>query len=753
MKSKVPKVKESDFSPADLVERFEIKLSDTEEADLVRWIDEEKSTIKEDRGVFLSRQEKFLYNWDDFVTFSRKGPWKDSSSLHMPLTYIKVKSYLSRLYNIFTDENTTQLIPREPSDEAFVKYMKMLRGWYLWDYLNGYKGIRSFAREAFQDCVTVGFGIGMKDWIVQVRKILDIRPKEFQREMEDLQPQVEETPGELATGEEMEKNSISTTTYEEVQKVLTVFEGTRLQSIPVENAYFPNFIPGSSDLDFPKLVVIDNLMSLSDLMLKAKRGEWDEKRVKKVIEKGDHVRTTESLAARREDLTGYSSSPEKGKRLIEYCFCSYDIDDDDINEEIVVTKCEKEILKVTLLDRISPSGFRPLVKFDCFTKPRQGYSRGVPEFLYPLNEEMDQHHNMRIDYLSLQVCPFGVYRASSSLKNEPIQISPGKFIPVDEITDMKVLNFSTNPNALAGEEDRMWHYADLLTSSSSLNQGVVPQTVGPTRSTSGVMALLRQMDKEFIVTIDAIAEQWKKLERLVLDDLDYRISPAVKMRVLGASISDALRNQGDPNVSNALLVNAQFDLKIDVARAVTSDEIRRNDAEMILNKLVAPSMLQQSGVVGTKAFYRALSVWLNTFCVEEAEYIDKPDMIAKPLTLYQEIQYCTQAVMPPMAAQDDHQAKAQNLILFLKSPECAEGQAKGLISPQAVDMMMQAAKKHMTIAEMMEPKELPNPTGANEASMNQVQAGTAPQQGGENPEKTTSRELPETNEPPKPKPE
>ena len=164
----------NEYKKAHLVDRLKIELTEEQEARLNHWLDEKKRSMEEDREPFLSRHQKYLFNWDDFVTFTRKGPWEGSSNLHMPLISIMVKSYHSRLYNIFSHEDTTQLIPREGTDETYVEIAKKLRTWYLWDYINGYKGIRGFTREITYDTVTTGFGLGMKDWMSQQRKTIEI---------------------------------------------------------------------------------------------------------------------------------------------------------------------------------------------------------------------------------------------------------------------------------------------------------------------------------------------------------------------------------------------------------------------------------------------------------------------------------------------------------------------------------------------------------------------------------------------------
>lgn len=734
------------YKEAHFVDRLEIKLDDSQQKNLTKWINDNKEEIDISRSEFVDRHRRFLYNWDDFVTFNRKGPWEGASNLHMPLTAIMVKTYHARLYNIFSNESTVQYVGREGKDDDLATTVKMLRDWYLWDYINGYKGIRGFAREVFYDTATVGFGIGMKDWYTKMRKVIDVEPKELQREIADMKPQVEEAQEgaqQLETEEEMASKQVSTSGYKEVPKILTFFEGSRVRAMPYEQVFFPNNIPESNDLDHPVCVIVEAKISVSDIMLKVKRGEWDKEMAQKVIDEGADFfmgERSDRIQQDRNRLTGYNESPlryDKTPRRIQYCFCTYDIDGDMIDEEIVVIRSAKgNILKVNFLDRISKSGMRPLFKFDCFAKPRQAYSRGVPEFMYPLNEEMDMTHNMRQDYLALQTCPFGTYRSGSSLKNQPIRIAPGKFIPTEETTDMRVLNFQTNAPVLGQEEDRLWHYAERLAGVSSLTQGIVPQQVGPTRSTSGVVTLLNQMDKEFKPIVDQNALQWKKMEKMLMDDLDFRIDPGVKMRVLGASIEDLIdptstvpANEQVGMLDNILRVNSQFDIRVDVANAIRSDEVFRNEATMLLQTLASPGIAQQLGIIGPKALMKAYSDWLKSYGKDPKDYVDAPPFVGKPMTLYQEIQICYQDQLPPMAMQDDHAGKAQMLEAWLQEPEYLKAKELGTVSANADMWIMKAAQKHMTLAQMMEQQNsLPNPQGNNNRDMNETLAGQAPNQ-------------------------
>lgn len=731
------------FKEADLVDRISISLDDEQKAKLTRWIDEHKDTISIDRSAFIERQKKFLFSYDDFITFTRKGPWDDSANIHTPLTAIMVKTLHSRLYNIFMNEDTTQFIPREPMDENRVEILKKLRSWYMWDYINEYKGIRGVANELFWDVCTVGYGLLLKDWEIKQRKSIVLEKVELQKEMAQFEGEIEEAK---QTGKKA-----SAKPYKEVQKILTCFEGTRLSTVPFENAYFPNFIPEVSDLDYPQCVIVITEKSESEIRLKAAQKIWDDEAVDAVLQEQPINRQARSREATikeiRDTLTGYQSEnsyTQQKKFEIEFCFCSYDIDEDGIDEEIIVARSEKgTILNVNYLDRVSPSGKRPIFKFDCFSKPRQAYSRGVPEFMYPLQEEMDMTHNMRLNYGQIQTCPFGVYRGSSALNNKEIKIAPGKFIPVDEVTDLRVITFNANAQLLVGEEDRNWQHASWLMSQSPISTGNVPDSVGPLRSTSGVASLLNQMDKQFRPMVDQFALNWRKVELSILEDLDFRVSPAIKSRVLGASLEEIPMDKDQLLYLNQnMLLTQLFDLKIDVANVITSEEVKQNQATVLLQQFSAPTLLQQTGIVSPKTLYKMASDFLRSYGKDPKVYLTKPQMIDEALTLWQEIQVCRQGEMPPMSMQDNHEEKANDLMAFLETPEYQEAKMLGTYDPMFETLIQRTSQKHQSLAQALQAQGGPNPTGVTGQPMGETQIGVAPQQGGQNPQLTTSRDLP-----------
>jgi len=744
-----------EYQQSMIIDRKDIILSDIQEKELNKWINERKTAIETDREEFFRRYKRFLFNYDDFISFEKNGKLENQLNLHMPLTAIMFFTFFSRLYNIFSDPNTVQLSPRGGiEDEDLVEMVKKLRRWYLFDYINEYEGIRSFLAEVLMDTCGTGYGIGMKDWFSKQRKQLVLQrldKRELKKELQDLDPQIAEAnrgDGANRDIEDVRDRSKNIKQYKEVEKIIKVYEGTRLRSIPFENAFFPNEIPGVNNLDHPELVIIETEMSLSEIMLRAKAGEWSQDIADRVEQKGLDEFTgkmSQEIKDQRYTMSGIKTKSVDAitkNRIVEYVFCSYDIDQDGINEELMIMRSGDVIMKPNYLDRISRTGHRPLLKFDCFFKPRQAYSRGVPELMFTLNEEMDMHHNMRLEYMGLQACPWGVYRAGGSLKDQDIRVEPGLFIPVEDISDMKVMNFTSSAVPLATEEDRNWRYAEQLAAVSPLSAGSVPETVGPTRSTSGVLALLRQMDKRFKPVVDLNAGTIKKMEKMILfDDLDWRIDDEPKLRVLGSN----LKNVGEIKdrelrsvIHSAMMIGSSFDIRIDVAKVIESDEVRRNDAGVILQQIITPGLAHQLGIIGPKGIFRAYKNYLIAWDQNHEDYLSEPKFVEEALTLFQEIQLCGQGQIPPMALTDNHEEKAQGLLQFMQTPVFIDSVSKGIFVKNVASVIQRAANKHLAIAQALQPKGIPGEQGqANDVGA--AQAGRAPQQTqeGEN-----AREIP-----------
>ena len=728
----------------ELVDRFKYTIDDDKKQKINQWIDEQKWSISVDRKEVIERRTNELAKYDDFISPVRKGPWEDCSNVRTPLTKVMLDAYVAKLYNIFTQKKTVNFSPREKMDDREVAIFRQLRDWYLYDYINEFRGIRPVLRELCLDVCEAGYGVIFKSWEHKQRKELVIeraQMNELQTEMNELAPQIaENAPRDIKT---------NIKPFKEVQKIVTAFEGTMLRTIPLENCYFPNDIPESSNLDYPPMVLISTEYDISEIQLKANQGLWDREEAEAIIKtETQGVFTKDQGQSRqikqvRDANTGYNaynSSYKSEKRDIEIVFMRHDIDDDNISEDVVITRsAHGRWLSVLPLDRYSYSGRRPLYKFECQSKSRQAYSRCIPELLYSLQMEMDYAHNLRNDALQLQVLPFGAYVSGQGLDAKPVRMKPGRWMPVSDINDIKTLHFNSNAHALLTEEEKLWEYASWMLSINPISKGIVSDNVGPLRSTSGVIKLLNQANEQFKPVIDQFAIQWKALEVGLAEDLDFRVDTAMKLRVLGPELKEAydlLASDNKFGVASNFLLTKLFDIKVDVADALESEEVKRDNAFQILQMTLTPSLLHQSGIITAKGLLQATKDYYNAWGKNPDDYIDEPELVGKALTLYQETQICGQGSIPPMSMQDNHEEKAALLIQFAQTPQYQKAKAAGLYVADVDSWIMRASEKHKILGEALRPQGPSRPGGG---SRGEEQAGVSIQQGGRSPNETTSR--------------
>ena len=714
-----------EFSKAGIIDRIHIQISDDKKNELISFINREKSIMQDSRREWEDRQRTFLDNYDDFVSYTRKGSWDGASNLKMPLTAIMVKSYATRLYNMFSHPNITNLVAREDTDSKTEFVFKKLREWYLYDYLNDRKGIKSILQEICFDTAAVGFSVVMKNYVLKQEKIFDFVPynkEELVEEFEDLNSEVIKLESE---------ERVDTRRFKEVEKVITSFEGTMLRTISWEDVLFPNNVPTSDDLNYPKIVIVSSALSKSELKLGSLQGIYNPEAVEKVLEfngKNKNLLST-SIKLDKDLKTGISQNLDENDYSINYCFLRYDLDDDGVEENLVVIlePNSNEILSIKHLYQAYLTNKRPLFKFSCFRKPRQAYSRGVPEYMFSLQDEMDRNHNFLQDVQQLIACPWGIYRSNSSFEDKPIQIVPGKFLPVETTNDLRVMNLNSNIAPLLNNESQIWNYAQWMAGVSPIGSGIVPDQVGPLRSTSGVAAMVAQSEKDFRPVADGFALQWKFLEESILEDLDKKIPFDLKKRVLGPKIDYLFPNLDQINndyfVKKSLEISKSFDLKIEVASVISSDEFRRNNAMQIMQIVNNPSLMQQFGIVKAKHVYNAYVDLLNSYGIYNVDqYAERPNDI-EMLSLNDEIEYIRQGQIPPMSMQDNHEEKAAGLESFANTDVYFEMKALGRADPTSDEVMKKTILKHLELAKLLEPKGMPNFSGETGLDINATMVG------------------------------
>ncbi len=718
------------FASASARDRFQINLTDKQKKDLVWWLKSKFNSYKSQRSVWEQNQLKLLQYTDDFMSpiDMDKRPYGGGFDFKAPVIPMMCKEYSSMLYNIFSNRSLYTTVPNGTSekDEKFAAFFKTAVVKELFDNCNNKKGIIPLLESLFVKVANEGFAIVWKEWVHEQEKFIDI----------------EEDP-------ELE-------TFVEVQKIRTKYEGTMFRLVPWANIVFPANLEDPSDLDEPDCVTIIDSISRSQLKLKSMQKLYDSEAVNRILQrKTNSVDSGENVTFKqtKDNKVGTTSSPhseynDEIKRRI--AFCRYDIDEDGIDEELVVHYEEQtgEILFINYLCKINPTGKRGLYKFDCFVRDGNALSRGVAETIWYQQLEAESLKNMRLAYLALQTAPFGFIR-SNGYKDKPIEILPGRMIPVQDTSDVRIITLTTSASALIGEEAATIEYARLMLNVSATSQGFVGDTVGALRSTSGVNALSQKLEQAKRPVVVHNSYSMIKLINGLVEDIDYRMSPHKKIvyaEQSGLSIDD-LKNNAGP--TDYLKVSAYASITAEAAALMVTEEIKKSDAYQILQICSTPSLLHQFKIITPSNLYNAYKNWLNTFqLINTDDYCTKPEGYTNtPLTLIQEVIMIKSGMMPPMSMSDDHAKKAAELQAFIESDVFNQGVEVGDIPSNSIDLFTKAIQTHEQLAAQLSPKGLPNIYGAQNQDTTQLMSGRAPQQGGYNERQTTGRDSSAANQP------
>ena len=137
----------------DLIERLEIDLDEQKETDLNLWIDDKIEAIDIARSNFYNRHMKYLYNWDDFVTFNRKGPW---DGCFLPGTDLLTKRGWVAVENVTLEDKVLSRNPK--TGETGFKAVEKV-----WAYSSTPFSVRFFNDTGLDISVTPGHRIYLLD--------------------------------------------------------------------------------------------------------------------------------------------------------------------------------------------------------------------------------------------------------------------------------------------------------------------------------------------------------------------------------------------------------------------------------------------------------------------------------------------------------------------------------------------------------------------------------------------------------------
>lgn len=619
---------------------------------LSEWFFRQLDGQSRDREDYLTlRLPAFRNTVLNFVSAGLQEVFEGSHNIHVPLAFEKCKAMHARIYQaVFGMDPMFSLKPRTNVASAKKDAKEDLLNFILKSYINNRQGIYSVIDQDIWNFVSDGTSITRHSWLKDVRKFVDIEDRINDK------------------GEEVEVD---------VEREEIVFDGPCLATRPIENIYMIG--DKMDDADSLDIIADRQRYTKSDLVKETRLGFFHKETVREILEEVQPT-TFDNTYQRQDDIYKFEKEVTTGMRqlqkesgikaynIFEACL-RFDIDDDGTDEELVVwiEESSRKVLRITYLDRVGPGGKRPFVIKRAFPREGTPYGLGFGEMLYGLNNEIDYLHNMRLDAAVFQVLPFFVYRSSSSLGEQKLNlnIGPGKGIKVDDVNDIAFPRPNTNLQYTFQEEENVRGIADRVSSVSDLSMGQVSGQ-GATRTATGTAALVAAGDALLDIYIKRYQQGFTKNLEIIDKQVVELLPLGTQVRVLGVDGIEQFKVFKD---REALRFDSDFELQANSANS--NKAIERELAATTFQNSLNPILIQ-TGVVGPDQIKNSYVRYLKSLEVKNIhDYVANFDdsMSLPTYSGKDELSMILFGMKPPVNLNDKHAEKLAFFEQFEASPD------------------------------------------------------------------------------------
>lgn len=637
---------------------------------LSRHIGQQISAVESDRAEYIDRLQVFRKSWEDYISTGLKMGASWQHDVHVPVIATDIKAMHARLFQaVMGIQPPFSLKPLKAVSEKAKQDKEDILAWTIREYANKGDGWENEIDLDLMNFVADGVAVTKQWWARDVRKFQDVR--EVNQRVED---------GKLVGDEE------------EYERQEIVYDGPMMTAIPIEDVK----IIGQKvqDIDEADMVIHDQFYTKSDVVKLSHQGFFEPDAVDMVIRReptlsGDRTNDSRDIKEQQDLIDGIDTQdPLSGKPgyRVQECYLRYDIDDDGIDEELVVWREEVSgtIMRITYLERVSPTGKRPFVlkKFI----PVKGTWKGVglAEMLYGINNLIDYMTNQRLDAASLQILPIFKHRASSGINPQEMRFAPGSSLPVDDINDIAPLQVGGNLASGYKEEEIANQYKAKLSGITDLAFGSM-QSQGATRTATGTAALVSELN----ANLDIFIKRYQRGYRKNLKILDRQVTELLPLgtivRVQG--VDDGKVTFKEFNDREVLRFDTDFDLQ---ANSVNSNKaLERETSQLLLQTLSNPLFLQ-TGIVTPENLYKITRNMLRKFDVQDIDsFIQKPEGMSDSLySAKDEINMIMAGVKPPIMLNDKHAQKVEMFNAFEESDEF------GYLTDEHIPLYLEVKQAH-----------------------------------------------------------
>lgn len=655
------------------------------------------------RQKWLERQKAYLSSWDEHLVRNTEGSFEGSSQLHIPMPFTVCKTMHARFVQAVWQDPPFNVKARNEASVDRTPVVTDVMRYYLMDGANFHKGVEEEVDKWIWRWITQGSAIMKMGWDCKYTRFIDVQPVQVPGK-----PIVKTIDGkeQLIPQSKMVEKEIAVTKK--------IFEGPVWRPINTEDILI---VGGAGDPDRAEAVIEQDYLNASDMWTLADRKIFKVKVVEDIIDGGSDKESGAvgaDLKIQRNHNAGHASldsETDHDKYQVLEAYLQVDVDGSGINSEVVVWVHVKsrKLLRATYLHRISPKGERPYAKADYILRDGQEYGIGLPEVLYPLSQEMDAIHNMRIDSGLIATMPFGFFRASSGIDPETISYTPGSLIPVDNPqTDVYFPQLGNRTVFGMQEEQAIQTMVERLTSISDLNMGLL-NGQGATRTATGARALVGEMGANLDIYLRRLNRGWKKCLRYTFHMVQKRIPPGLSFRLTGDDGKDYFRH-----IKTQDDISGDFDIEVSPNSSTSNPGVLQDNAQQIMQMTSNPLAIQM-GCVGPGQFYEAMRNYYQALGVKDyGKYLLKPQGYERTLTPEEEANRILSGQEVPVTPNMDHAGFIQFFQMFHDDDELA-----GQFPVEALALLKIQAIKHQRMMEALQSQQ------AQQANISQMNMNAA----------------------------
>jgi hypothetical protein len=598
------------------------------------------------RADWLKRQEKLLYEYDEFLQPIRDVPEDWCSNLHLPVTYTVAKTVHARMLAALMDiDPPFSMKSRTAANEERVQMLTDLMRYALRDWSNYYQGVDAEVDEWLWRWVVGGSAILKGRWDRRYSRFVDVVRVPELTQVQELNPE---------TGE-LELQTIQAFREREEEVISKDFEGPCLHAVATEDVLI---IGGKGDPQTSDEVIEKIQYTAGDLWSLVDQVIFRKSAVEKVIEYGESLllgSDTGAIKAVQATAAGVAegdSTIDAPRYSILERHARIDVDDSGIPTDVIMWVHEEtgEILRATYARRLNKSGLRPYFKIDFHKRHGQESGVGLAELMYTLAKELDAIHNMKIDFGLLSSMPWGFYRATATLTEERMPIEPGKLIPTDDPqADVHFPNLGPR-QAFAGQEEQfLFGQIERLTSISDVNLGSIGGQ-GVTRTATGARALLGESNANLNVPLRRMNRGWKQALTYVFQMLQEKMPPGFEFRLTGSDGKTYFRR-----IASREELKGMYDFELE-ANSANSNQAVKEQVAMETYQITSNPLDLQLGLISPLERYESLKNVLQVKGIRDySRFIRKPDGINRAYTPDEIVNRVVRGIDVPLTPDQDLQ--------------------------------------------------------------------------------------------------